>query len=134
MASSVVSARDLERWAKERAELKQGTVPMPKAATDSFNAMKPDFEALAKFEQKKERIEEKREVRANQLQTDSVINVMGSTAGAGSGCAPAARRLLLAVMSLTFAPRLAGSSTHTVASGQRRLRGKRTWQRSARRI
>jgi hypothetical protein len=96
MASSVVSARDLERWAKERAEAKQASVPMPKVAKDDFYAMKPDFEALSKFEAKVERFEEKRQAQQNRLQTDTVINVMGSTAGAGSGCAPSPALLALA--------------------------------------
>jgi hypothetical protein len=87
MASSVVSARDLERWAKERAEVQQSSVPMPKVAKDKFNAMVPDFEALSKFEAKVEKYEEKRQAKQNRLQTETVINVMGSTAGAGSGCA-----------------------------------------------
>eukprot|EP00962_Isochrysis_galbana_P009376 scaffold2619_cov123-Isochrysis_galbana.AAC.12 len=87
MASSVVSARDLERWAKERADAQQSSVPMPKVAKDSFNAMKPDFEALSKFEAKVEKFEVKRQAKQNRLQTDTVINVMGSTAGAGSGYA-----------------------------------------------
>mmetsp|Transcript_2356 Transcript_2356/g.3958 ORF Transcript_2356/g.3958 Transcript_2356/m.3958 type:complete len:172 (+) Transcript_2356:14-529(+) len=85
MASSVASAREMERWARERAEKKDNTIPMPEAACKSFKEMKPDFAALEKFEAKLHRTIEHREARANQLETAPVINVMGSTAGAGSG-------------------------------------------------
>ncbi len=138
MASSVVSARDLERWAKGRAEDKQGTVSMPKDAQKNFNSMTPDFEALSKFEDKVERLEQRREAKNNKLVTDVVINVMGSTAGAGSGCArrPPPRRAAAApppprrraapprrAPELAPAAALSASSTRTAASGPRRWRG-----------
>eukprot|EP00967_Tisochrysis_lutea_P113092 scaffold179274_cov18-Tisochrysis_lutea.AAC.1 len=74
MASSVVSARDLERWAKERAAASQTSVPMGRAARQSFHTMQPDFEALATFEHKLEQLEEKRQAKEKRLHTEAVIN------------------------------------------------------------
>lgn len=58
---------------------------MGRAARQSFHTMQPDFEALATFEHKLEQLEEKRQAKEKRLHTEAVINVMGSTAGAGSG-------------------------------------------------
>ena len=58
-------------------------IPVPQAAKESFNAMKPDFDALAKYEEKVERLADRLEERENGLEVEEVINVMGSTAGAG---------------------------------------------------
>eukprot|EP00908_Phaeocystis_cordata_P024368 Transcript_6828.p3 GENE.Transcript_6828~~Transcript_6828.p3 ORF type:complete len:198 (-),score=66.89 Transcript_6828:1852-2385(-) len=85
MSSSVASGKVMERWARERDEQKNPRVHMPKAAQDTFNAMKPDFAALEKFEQKREQVIDRLTERENGLEVEEVINVMGSTAGAGSG-------------------------------------------------
>jgi hypothetical protein len=91
MSSSVASGKVMERWARERDEQKNPRVHMPKAAQDTFNAMKPDFAALEKFEQKREQVIDRLTERENGLEVEEVINVMGSTAGAGSGCGPSHR-------------------------------------------
>ena len=85
MATSVVSGKEMERWARERAEAKATAVPMKKAIRDNFNAMVPNFDHLEKFEDKVQEFAERREAKEHELQVDPIINVMGSTAGAGSG-------------------------------------------------
>lgn len=85
MSSSVASGKVMERWAREREEQKKPRVHMPQAAQQNFNSMKPDFDQLAKFEEKTERLKDRIEDREHGLETEEVINVMGSTAGAGSG-------------------------------------------------
>ena len=85
MASSVSSAKEMERWARERREKTQRTVPVAQAASRSFNSFVPDFEQLAKYEDKAQRLAERQEDREHELEVVPVINVMGSTAGAGSG-------------------------------------------------
>ena len=93
MSSSVASGKVMERWAREREEAKNPRVQTKKDAQDKFNAMQPNFKELERFEEKAERLVDRLEQRENGLETDEVINVMGSTAGAGSGCAAATRRL-----------------------------------------
>eukprot|EP00322_Chrysochromulina_rotalis_P021275 CAMPEP_0115867118 /NCGR_PEP_ID=MMETSP0287-20121206/20602_1 /TAXON_ID=412157 /ORGANISM="Chrysochromulina rotalis, Strain UIO044" /LENGTH=192 /DNA_ID=CAMNT_0003321711 /DNA_START=19 /DNA_END=597 /DNA_ORIENTATION=- len=85
MASSVASAREMERWARERREATQRTVNMPVEAARQMQAMQPDFEALQKYEKKVQQLAQRQEDREEELKVDPVINVMGSTAGAGSG-------------------------------------------------
>ena len=85
MSSSVASGKVMERWARDREEQKKPRVRMSQVAQQDFNAMKPDFAALEKFEEKTERLKDRIEDREHGLDTDEVINVMGSTAGAGSG-------------------------------------------------
>jgi len=84
-----MSAKDIERVMREREDkrtLKEGAeIPMSQEARRSFSAMKPDFAALQKFEDKAERHHERYARKGDQLETAPVINVMGSTAGAGSG-------------------------------------------------
>eukprot|EP00310_Coccolithus_braarudii_P015792 CAMPEP_0183350880 /NCGR_PEP_ID=MMETSP0164_2-20130417/21627_1 /TAXON_ID=221442 /ORGANISM="Coccolithus pelagicus ssp braarudi, Strain PLY182g" /LENGTH=185 /DNA_ID=CAMNT_0025522899 /DNA_START=18 /DNA_END=575 /DNA_ORIENTATION=+ len=87
MASSMCSAKDIERFMKEREERKTTghVIPMPQDTRRSFSAMEPDFAALQKFEAKVEKKLARNEVNQNKVETEAVINVMGSTAGAGSG-------------------------------------------------
>ena len=70
--------------------------------------MKPDFAQLEKFEEKVERLVERLEDREHGLEVEEVINVMGSTAGAGSGCADTKDRNTVH----TKLPTLANSGTH----------------------
>jgi len=69
-------------------------VHMPDVARHNFNSMKPDMEQLAKFESKVHRLVDKQEAKEMALEVEPIINVMGSTAGAGSGCVPYARPTL----------------------------------------
>lgn len=85
MASSVASAREMERWARERREAVQRSVPVPQAAKQNFNQLQPDFQQLEKFETKVQQLAERQEARESELEVAPIINVMGSTAGAGSG-------------------------------------------------
>ena len=91
MSSSVASGKVMERWAREREEAKNPRVQTKKDTQDNFNAMKPNFKELAKFEEQTERLVDRLEQRENRLEVEEVINVMGSTAGAGSGCGPSHR-------------------------------------------
>ena len=87
MSSSVASGKVMERWAREREEAKNPRVQTKKDTQENFNAMKPNFKELAKFEEQTERLVDRLEHRESRLEVEEVINVMGSTAGAGSGCA-----------------------------------------------
>ena len=91
MSSSVASGKVMERWAREREEAKNPRVQTKKDTQDNFNAMKPNFKELEKFEEQTERLVDRLEQRENRLEVEEVINVMGSTAGAGSGCGPSHR-------------------------------------------
>jgi len=85
MASSVASASEMEKWRHERQMMKQTTVPVKPEEKQNFKGFVPDFDALAKFEDKVQKLAERQEDREQQLEVVPVINVMGSTAGAGSG-------------------------------------------------
>jgi hypothetical protein len=85
MASSVASAREMERWARERREAVQRSVHMPLEAKKQMSAMTADLDALATFERKVQQLAQRQEEKEEALAVDPVINVMGSTAGAGSG-------------------------------------------------
>ena len=85
MASSVASAREMERWARERREAVQRSVHMPLEAKNQMSAMTADLDALATFERKVQQLAQRQEEKEEALAVDPVINVMGSTAGAGSG-------------------------------------------------
>ena len=91
MSSSVASGKVMERWAREREEAKNPRVQTKKDTQENFSAMKPNFKELAKFEEQTERLVDRLEQRENRLEVEEVINVMGSTAGAGSGCGPSHR-------------------------------------------
>ena len=135
MASSVSSAKEMERWARERREKAQRTVAVSQASSRSFNSFVPDFEQLAKYEQKAQQLAERQEDREHELEVEPVINVMGSTAGAGSGCAAThTRRSSLAQRDATRLLRLrlcahhacvrggAGTSTRIAGTAPRRWR------------
>eukprot|EP00966_Prymnesium_polylepis_P035177 817563-Prymnesium_polylepis.1 len=85
MASSVASAKEMERWRRERELEKATKVEMPDAARKGFHSMAVDMEQLAKFERKAHKLVDRQEAKANELEVEPIINVMGSTAGAGSG-------------------------------------------------
>ena len=59
MASSVASAREMERWAKERREAQQRSVYMPAEAKRGMSSMKPDFEHLETFEKRVHQLAER---------------------------------------------------------------------------
>ena len=54
-------------------------------AAKSFNTFVPDFDQLASFERKVEKKTDQLDARQNGLSVEETVNVMGSTAGAGSG-------------------------------------------------
>ena len=54
-------------------------------AKRSFSSMQPNFDQLSNFETKAQRLAERQEAKETELEVEPVINVMGSTAGAGSG-------------------------------------------------
>ena len=85
MASSVASAKEMERWKRERNEARQRTVHMKPEAARQFNSFNPDLDQLATFERKAQELAERQQDREEALEVTPVINVMGSTAGAGSG-------------------------------------------------
>lgn len=85
MASSVASAREMERWAREKREATQRSVPVSLSVKQNFNGFNPDMEQLATFERKVQQLAEKQEAKESELEVVPIINVMGSTAGAGSG-------------------------------------------------
>ncbi|KAL1519610.1 hypothetical protein AB1Y20_023123 [Prymnesium parvum] len=85
MASSVASAKEMERWRRERELAKASKVDVGDTARKSFMAMKADIEQLEKFERKAHQLVERQEAKEHELVIDPIINVMGSTAGAGSG-------------------------------------------------
>ena len=85
MSSSVASAKEMERWRREKAEMVATAVHVPDAARHNFHSMKPNLEQLAKFESKVHQLVDKQEAKEMALETEPIINVMGSTAGAGSG-------------------------------------------------
>ena len=58
---------------------------MSDAARKNFSSMNASVEQLEKFEEKAHRLAERQEAKQHELQVEPVINVMGSTAGAGSG-------------------------------------------------
>lgn len=85
MASSVASGKEMERWAKERAEKSQRVVYEKLETKQKFTNFQPDFDALAHHEKKVQRLADRQTEREEALEIVPVINVMGSTAGSGSG-------------------------------------------------
>jgi hypothetical protein len=85
MASSVVSGKQMEAWQREREFVAARAVQTTKEKRENFNAMKPDFKALEDHEGKVQRLAERQEAKEHELEVVPIINVMGSTAGAGSG-------------------------------------------------
>ena len=85
MSSSVASSKHMEKWAAERREKSATSVPVNVNARRNFSSFQPDMAQLEKFEERVHRHVERQEMKANELETEAVINVMGSTAGAGSG-------------------------------------------------
>ena len=79
------NAKDIAHFFKERQEARTNAVHMPVAAKRNFSAMKADMAQLEQFEERVGRAVEKAQMKEGALQTDAVINVMSSTAGAGSG-------------------------------------------------
>lgn len=75
----------MERWARERREKTQNAVNTTMAMRQGFSSMTPDFDQLATFEVRAQRMAERQEAKETELEVEPVINVMGSTAGAGSG-------------------------------------------------
>jgi len=75
----------MERWARERREAAQHTVPVSQAVKQKFNALQPDFDHLATFEKKVQQLAERQDAKESELEVAPIINVLGSTAGAGSG-------------------------------------------------
>jgi len=61
------------------------TVEISEKSKRSFDAMQPDFKQLEAFENKVHRKVGREEASENKVETEAVLNVMGSTAGAGSG-------------------------------------------------
>ena len=58
---------------------------MPLEAKNQMSALTADLDALATFERKVQQLAQRQEEKEEALAVDPVINVMGSTAGAGSG-------------------------------------------------
>ena len=85
MATSVASAKEMERWRREKEMAKATKVDMPEAARKHFDGMTANFEELEKFERKVHKLVERQEAKEHELEVEPIINVMGSTAGAGSG-------------------------------------------------
>lgn len=86
MASSVASAAEMERWKRARELERAKAVPVSQQQQQNFKSMRPDFAELASFESKVQRLAERQEAKEQELEVDQFFNVMGSTAGAGSGC------------------------------------------------
>ncbi|KAL3919211.1 MAG: hypothetical protein SGPRY_005714 [Prymnesium sp.] len=103
MASSVASAKEMERWRREREQTRASRVEVGETARKSFHAMKVDVQQLEKFERKAHELVERQEAKEREITVDPIINVMGSTAGAGSGTVlPYQRSYLLAVPNSDF--------------------------------
>lgn len=75
----------MEMWRRDREDEKRTILPMSKKSSDSFHGFQPDMAALEKHETKIQTFVERAEQKANAIDIEPVINVMGSTAGAGSG-------------------------------------------------
>ena len=85
MASSVSSAAEMERWRREREMERQKKVAVPQAQASNFARMQPNFDELASFEDKVQRLADRQQDKAEQPEVEQFLNVMGSTAGSGSG-------------------------------------------------
>lgn len=85
MASSVASGKEMEKWGREEKQKVQTRIEMPAAASRNFSAGIVDYDQLEKFETRAQRLAERQEAKEHELEVVPVINVMGSTAGAGSG-------------------------------------------------
>ena len=85
MASSVASASQMERWKRARELERAKAVPVSQQQKQHFSSMVPNFDELASFETKVQRLAERQDAKEEELEVDQFFNVMGSTAGAGSG-------------------------------------------------
>ena len=63
MASSVASAKEMERWRREREQAKATAVEMPETARNNFHAMKADMVQLEKFERKVHQLVDRQEAK-----------------------------------------------------------------------
>ena len=61
MASSVASAREMEKWGREKREMKQKEVYMPREAKRNFATFEPNFDELEKFESKAQKLAQRQE-------------------------------------------------------------------------
>ena len=68
MASSVSSASEMSKWADQRRTAAARTVPVNLEARKNFNALMPDYEQLAKHEERVQRLAERQEAKEQELE------------------------------------------------------------------
>ena len=83
--SAVASTREVEKYRREREDAIKPKIAVTAKQAKSFNTFVPDFDQLASFERKVEKKADQLDARQNGLAVEETVNVMGSTAGAGSG-------------------------------------------------
>ena len=81
----VASSREVEKYRREREDAIKPKIAVTAKQAKSFNTFVPDFDQLASFERKVEKKADQLDARQNGLAVEETVNVMGSTAGAGSG-------------------------------------------------